>query len=42
MEMDKVYSLPLAHDENPEFQMLLEAEIEEDVDEELGNGGDGE
>lgn len=42
VEMDKVYSLPLAHDENPEFQVLFEAEIEEDVDEELDNDEEGE
>ena len=42
VEMDKIYSLPLAHDENPEFQVLLETEIEEDVDEELDNGEEAE
>lgn len=29
VELDKVNSLPLAHDDNPEFQVLLECDIEE-------------
>lgn len=29
VELDKVNSLPLAHDDNPEFQVMLECDIEE-------------
>lgn len=29
VELDKVNSLPLAHDDNPEFQVLLECDVEE-------------
>lgn len=39
VEMDKVNSLPLAHDDSPEFQVMLECDIEElegDVDKEAG------
>lgn len=32
VEMDMLNVLPLAHDENPEFQVMLECEIEEDID----------
>lgn len=32
VEMDMLNSLPLAHDENPEFQVMLECEIEEDIE----------
>lgn len=35
VEMDNMNLLPLAHDENPEFQVMLESDIEEDVETEV-------
>lgn len=32
VEMDMLNALPLAHDENPEFQVMLECDIEEDIE----------